>query len=77
MARTRKQRSRAGGIGSRVRRIREAKGLRQVDVAEAAGFHSSADLCNFEMGRKSENPGARRLLALAAALSVSVEELLS
>lgn len=68
------KKKRPGGVGARARAIREAKKLSQQEVAAAMGM-SSGDLCNLEKGRRSKNPGAKRLLALADALGVTVEEL--
>ena len=54
--------------------IREKKGLTQVQVAEEAGI-TAAYLCELETGVKV-NPGYNVLVRIAAALGVTVAELL-
>ena len=61
-------------VGERVRALRAARGLTQLRLAGRAGI-SRPSLANIEAGR--QNLGVRALCALAEALGVPVEELLT
>ena len=63
----------AGDFGETLRKIREDKGLSQVELAEKAGFQPSA-VSHFESGRRS--PSFDNLKRLANALSVTIDFLL-
>jgi transcriptional regulator with XRE-family HTH domain len=58
-------------IGHRLREAREARGLTQVDVAARTGIRQ-ATISKFEKGQIGE-PGAQKIAALAQALDVSME----
>lgn len=59
-------------IGANIRRLREAEGLTQSALADATGCREK-QISHWERGRNV--PSLRYLLALASALSVTVEEL--
>jgi transcriptional regulator with XRE-family HTH domain len=61
-------------VGVRVRELRAGRGLTQLRLAERAGI-SRPSIANVEAGR--QNVSLRQLCALASALGVTVEELLS
>ena len=61
------------GFGARLRAIREAKGLTQEAVAEAAGMQYQS-VARMERG-DAENPTLRTLRSLASALGCSLAEL--
>lgn len=61
-------------LGDRVRRLREAAGLQQKDLAAAARVTESA-ISQIE-GNSTKEPGAYKVLAIARALGTTVEELL-
>ena len=63
------------GFGDRLRRLREAKGWSQEELARQAGSVTQAQVSRLESGQRA-NPKATVLLALARALQVSVDELL-
>lgn len=60
-------------LGQTIRAIREAHGLSQKEVAEAAGIDQSY-LSMIESGQR-RNPGMRIMSRLAQALQVSMDEL--
>lgn len=60
------------GVGDNIKRLREAKGISQRQLAREAGV-SQPLLCQIERGTK--NPSLPVGLALAAALGVKVERL--
>jgi len=60
-------------LGQTIRAIREAQGLSQKEVAEAAGIDQSY-LSMIESGQR-RNPGMRIVSRLAQALQVSMDEL--
>jgi transcriptional regulator with XRE-family HTH domain len=64
----------AMSFGTQLRRLREKAGLSQRGLAERAGV-SLRSVQNWEQGHRA--PRARPLLALARALGVSVEALLT
>lgn len=61
--------------GPKLRRIREAKNLRQSDVAEAANT-SERYIRDLESGRKRD-PSARIVYGCASCLGVAMEELMT
>lgn len=61
-------------VGQRVRALRCDRGLTQLALAARSGI-SRPSIANLEAGR--QNVGLDRLLALASALEVTVEELLA
>ena len=61
-------------VGERVRALRAERGMTQLRLAGRAGI-SRPSLANIEAGR--QNVGVRALCALAKALGVRVEELLT
>jgi transcriptional regulator with XRE-family HTH domain len=63
----------AENFGDRLRKVREEKGLSQVQLAEKAGLQPSA-VSHFEMGRRS--PSFDNLKRLADALSVTIDYLI-
>jgi len=62
-------------FGRRVVRLRKAKKLRQVDLAEKVGI-DRADVCKIEKGRGPENPSSALILRFADALGVSPNDLM-
>lgn len=64
----------AGRLGDNVRRLREARGLSQAEIAKGAGV-PRATWANVESGLG--NPTLAVLFAVAAALAVTVEELVA
>ena len=64
---------RAMTIGANLKRCREAKGLTQHDVWEAAGI-SKSSYTSYETGRAM--PSADKVVALAHALGTTTDELL-
>jgi transcriptional regulator with XRE-family HTH domain len=61
------------GIGERIEEIRLKRGLSQGELAKRTGL-TQGFIWQVEAGRKE--PGKRALVALARALSVSLDELL-
>ena len=61
------------GIGERIKEMRLKRGLSQGELARRAGL-TQGFIWQVEAGRKE--PGKRALIALARALSVSLDELL-
>ena len=63
-------------LGARLRSLREARGLTQVQVAERAGF-SQGHVANIERGVRG-GPSIRfaTLLALTRALDVTIDEVI-
>ena len=61
------------GVGDNIKRLREAKGISQRQLAQEAGI-SQAMLCQIERGTK--NPSLPVGLDLAGALEVRVERLI-
>jgi transcriptional regulator with XRE-family HTH domain len=61
-------------VGQRVARLRRAKGWTQQQLANAAHLHS-VTVSNIEQGRR--RMGADAAVALARALGVTVDELLT
>ena len=61
------------GLGARLRRARERKGLTQTELARSSGI-DNVSLSGFERGKRL--PTAARLGTLAAALDVSADYLL-
>ncbi|MEK7535707.1 MAG: helix-turn-helix transcriptional regulator [Patescibacteria group bacterium] len=59
-------------FGKKVKKIRQAKGLSQTDVASKLSTDKSF-ISNLENGRK--NPTLKTILSLAKALGVTVSEL--
>jgi transcriptional regulator with XRE-family HTH domain len=65
----------AESFGERLRKVREEKGLSQVELAEKAGLGSQPSaVSHFELGRRS--PSFDNLKRLADALSVTIDYLL-
>ena len=60
-------------IGKRIKQARQAKGLSQMELAEAVGI-SVSFLSNIEVGRQSMN--IRTLIAISDALDVSTDWIL-
>jgi len=60
-------------VGDRIRQLRQAAGLRQRDLAEAAGT-SQDHICDIERG--NHLPGTDLLLRIAAALKIPPAKLL-
>jgi transcriptional regulator with XRE-family HTH domain len=60
-------------IGDNVRRLRQAQGLTQLELARAGGVSFSI-LCKIENGRVRD---PRLLMRLAAGLGVTIEELMT
>ena len=60
------------GVGDNIKRLREAKGISQRQLAREAGI-SQPLLCQIERGTK--NPSLPVGVALAAALGVPVKEM--
>lgn len=63
----------AENFGYRLRKVREEKGLSQVELAEKSGLQPSA-VSHFELGRRS--PSFDNLKRLADALAVTIDYLL-
>ena len=61
-----------GGIGARLRHLREARLMSQRDLSKAAGI-SQTTIVNIETGRTNPHPSTLR--RLAAALKVGPEAL--
>jgi len=59
--------------GERIRKLRRAKGWRQIDLAEHSGVHE-VHISDLERG--SREAGLRTLSKIASALEISVSELL-
>jgi transcriptional regulator with XRE-family HTH domain len=59
--------------GERIRKLRRAKGWRQIDLAEQSGVHE-VHISDLERG--SREPGLRTLSKIALALGTSLSELL-
>lgn len=60
-------------VGSNIRRLREKKGMKQVEVAEQVGI-TQAMLCQIE--RETKNPSLQVGMEIAKALGCTVDELL-
>jgi transcriptional regulator with XRE-family HTH domain len=60
-------------IGENIRRLRKAKGWRQIDLAEHSGIHE-VHISDLERGTREA--GVRTLQAIAKALKVGTAELL-
>jgi transcriptional regulator with XRE-family HTH domain len=60
-------------LGKNLRRLRKAAGMTQQELAVAAGLNASI-VAQIEQGRNTD-PRASTLLALARALSTTVDEL--
>jgi transcriptional regulator with XRE-family HTH domain len=61
-------------LGLRLRQLRKASGMKQIDVAEAAGIKGST-LSSIENGH--DNPGRETLITLAQIYKVSVDDLVA
>ena len=61
-------------VGGNIRRIREAKGVTQTELAEAAGVTQSM-LCQIERGTK--NPSLQVANEFALALGCAIEDFLN
>lgn len=61
-------------FGDRLRKMREAKGLQQVELSRMAGMNDSY-VHQLETGRM-EKPGSKAAMRLAKALNISLDELL-
>jgi XRE family aerobic/anaerobic benzoate catabolism transcriptional regulator len=59
--------------GERIRKLRRAKGWRQIDLAEQSGVHE-VHISDLERGTRE--PGLRTLSKIALALGISLSELL-
>ena len=59
--------------GERIRKLRRAKGWRQIDLAEQSGVHE-VHISDLERGTRE--PGLRTLSKIALALGTSISELL-
>ncbi len=59
--------------GERIRKLRRAKGWRQIDLAEQSGVHE-VHISDLERG--SREPGLRTLYKIADALDTTLAELL-
>lgn len=62
-----------GGLGARIARLREERGISQQQLADAAGINR-AQIQAMESGRTA-NPGVQTLIPLARALGVTLDEL--
>ena len=60
-------------LGERIRKLRKAKGWRQIDLAQQASVHE-VHISDLERGAREV--GLRTLLALARALGVKISDLL-
>lgn len=60
-------------LGQRIRKLRKARGWRQLDLAEQAGINENY-VSDLELGRKEAC--LRTLSTLARAFSIKLEELL-
>lgn len=66
-------------IGSRIRKFRKAAGMSQYQLADAVGVTQPAVWC-WERGRhngKPVSPRLEKLAAIAKALGVSIDDLMS
>ena len=61
-------------LGSRIREIRQGRGLSQAAVAAASKIHNS-DLCRIEKGKGPRSLGIERIRAITVALGVELAEL--
>jgi transcriptional regulator with XRE-family HTH domain len=59
--------------GERIRKLRRAKGWRQIDLAEQSGVHE-VHISDLERGTRE--PGLRILSKIASALETTLSELL-
>jgi XRE family aerobic/anaerobic benzoate catabolism transcriptional regulator len=59
--------------GERIRKLRRAKGWRQIDLAEQSGVHE-VHISDLERGTRE--PGLRTLHKIVAALDTTLSELL-
>ena len=59
-------------VGRKIRKLRLAKGWRQIDLAEHSGVHE-VHISDLERGARE--PGLRTLHAIAKALGVSLAEM--
>jgi transcriptional regulator with XRE-family HTH domain len=60
-------------VGERIRKMRRAKGWRQIDLAEHSGVHE-VHISDLERGTREA--GLRTISKIANALGVSISELL-
>jgi transcriptional regulator with XRE-family HTH domain len=60
-------------LGERIRKLRKAKGWRQIDLAEQSGVHE-IHISDLERGKREV--GIRTLLTIAQALDVKLSMLL-
>lgn len=56
-----------------IRKIREEKGMKQIDLAQTIGI-SVGYLCHLENGTR-DNPSMRTMVKIAKALNRSIEEI--
>jgi transcriptional regulator with XRE-family HTH domain len=59
-------------ISERIRKLRRAKGWRQIDLAEQSGVHE-VHISDLERGTRE--PGLRTLGKIAAALEISLSDM--
>jgi transcriptional regulator with XRE-family HTH domain len=59
--------------GERIRKLRRAKGWRQIDLAEQSGVHE-VNISDLERGTRE--PGLRTLSKIASALGTTLSEML-
>jgi transcriptional regulator with XRE-family HTH domain len=59
--------------GERIRKLRRAKGWRQIDLAEQSGVHE-VHISDLERGTRE--PGLRTLSKIARALGITLSEVL-
>jgi len=59
-------------LGERIRKLRKAKGWRQIDLAQHSGVHE-VHISDLERG--SREVGLKTLFALSQALNVKLDEL--
>ncbi len=62
-----------GATGERIRKLRRAKGWRQIDLAEQSGVHE-VHISDLERGTREA--GLRTLSKIASALGTTLSELL-
>lgn len=61
-------------FGQRIKRLREARGLTQEQLAEACGYSGQSRIANYESGTRV--PSARQIPTLARGLGVAQDELM-
>jgi len=61
-------------IGENIRRIREAQGMKQTDLAKLVGYKTRSSICKIESGEC--DPSQKSLARIAAVLNVRPSELI-